>query len=311
MASVRISLILLSLLVLAAIALAVAGTPAASNDVRLPSTGVGPGNPDAIGTADATVLISRQLSAAEHLMLNDVILLSNDPSGAHPRRFRIAGIYEPTPDPMRITSARLEARLHLPDFIALTADPSDPAAAEAVTVINIGLADQHDATAFARDAAAKIPIPGLSIRAARGDAGSASVFLVLDRFHLAIAVITMIASTIFLLALMVLLVEERRETIGILRLIGLRKGRLLLQVFAEGLLIAAVGAAFGVVLAVVLQGGINRFFQWRYDTALIFVRITPRIAVRCVLVSMPLGILASLVSSWTLLRSNVMNLARR
>ena len=65
------------------------------------------------------------------------------------------------------------------------------------------------------------------------------------------------------------------------------------------------------VLAVVLQGGINRFFQWRYDTALIFVRITPRIAVRCVLVSMPLGILASLVSSWTLLRSNVMNLARR
>ena len=117
--------------------------------------------------------------------------------------------------------------------------------------------------------------------------------------------------TFLALALMVLLVEERRETIGILRLIGLRKGRLLLQVFAEGLLIAAVGAAFGVVLAVVLQGGINRFFQWRYDTALIFVRITPRIAVRCVLVSMPLGILASLVSSWTLLRSNVMNLARR
>jgi putative ABC transport system permease protein len=257
------------------------------------------------------VLISRQLSVAEHLTINDRILLSSEPSGAHPHQFRIVGIYEPTPDPMRITSPRLEARLHLPDFIALTADPSDPSSAESVTAINIALADPNDATAFARDAAAKIPVPGLTIHSARGDAASASVFVVLDRFHLAIAIVTVIASTIFLLALMVLLVEERRETIGILRLIGLRKGRLLLQVFAEGLLIAAVGAAFGVVLAAVLQGGINRFFQWRYDTALVFVRITPQIAGRCVLVSLPLGILASLVSSWTLLRSSVLNLARR
>jgi len=287
---------------LATIALAIAGTPERGSRVGVP-----------VPPADdpATVLISRQLSVAEHLTVDDRILLSSEPSGAHPQQFRIVGIYEPTPDPMRITSPRLEARLHLPDFLALTADPSDPSSAESVTAINIGLADPNDATAFARDAAAKIPIPGLIIHSARGDAASASVFVVLDRFHLAIAIVTVIASTIFLLALMVLLVEERRETIGILRLIGLRKGRLLLQVFAEGLLIAAVGAAFGVVLAVVLQSGINRFFQWRYDTALVFVRITPQIAGRCVLVSLPLGILASLVSSWTLLRSNVLNLARR
>jgi ABC-type lipoprotein release transport system permease subunit len=115
----------------------------------------------------------------------------------------------------------------------------------------------------------------------------------------------------FLLALMVMLVEERRETAGILRLIGLRKGRLLLQVFAEGLLIAAAGTAFGILLAATLQGVVNAFFQWRYDTALVFVRVSPRIALECALLAVPLGIGAAVVSSWTLLRAGVLNLARR
>jgi len=108
-----------------------------------------------------------------------------------------------------------------------------------------------------------------------------------------------------------MLVEERRQTVGILRLIGLRKGRLLLQVVAEGLLVATSGALFGILLAVTLQGAINVFFQWRYDTTLIFVRLTPRIALECVFLAVPLGVLASLVSSWTLLRSDVLDLARR
>lgn len=258
-----------------------------------------------------TVLISRQLSIAEGLAVNDVILLSSEQDGTGARRFRIAGIYEPTPDPMRLTARRLEARLHLPDLLGLISNPADPLSAESVTAINVALNDPGDAVAFTREVRATIPIPGLTAQSTRGGEGSAEVFVVLDRFHLAIAMVTVIASTVFLLALMVMLVEERRETVGILRLIGLRKGRLVVQVFAEGLLIAAAGAVFGILLAAGLQGLINAFFQWRYDTALIFVRVTPRIAVQCTLLSVPLGILASVVSSWTLLRTNVLNLARR
>jgi ABC-type lipoprotein release transport system permease subunit len=257
------------------------------------------------------VLVSRQLSVAQGLNVNDIILLSSGREGANGRRFRIDGIYEPTPDPMRITAQRLEARLHLPDLLALTGDPSDRSSAESIGAINIDLVDPADAGAFARDVSAQIPIPGLFVRSAQGDERSASIFVVLDRFHVAIAAVTVIASTVFLLALMVMLVEERRETVGILRLIGLRKGRLLLQVFAEGLLIAAAGAVFGILLAAALQGVINQFFQWRYDTTLIFVRMTPQIALRCALFAVPLGMLASLVSSWTLLRSNALTLARR
>jgi putative ABC transport system permease protein len=137
------------------------------------------------------------------------------------------------------------------------------------------------------------------------------VFVVLDRFHFAIAIVTVVASTVFLLALMLMLVDERRGTVGILRLIGLRKSRILLQVFAEGLLIAVAGAAFGILFAAAFEGAVNAFFQWRYDTALVFVRITPQIALRCVLLAVPLGVLASVISSWSLLRSNVLELARR
>lgn len=220
-------------------------------------------------------------------------------------------MYEPVADPMRLAAKRHEARLHLPDLMSLTAEPSDPLSTESVTAINVALTDPSDADAFARDVSARIPIPQLTARAAQGGEGTATLFVVLDRFHFAIAIVTVVASTVFLLALMLMLVDERRGTVGILRLIGLRKSRILLQVFAEGLLIAAAGAAFGILFAAALQGAVNAFFQWKYDTSLIFVRITPQIALRCVLLAVPLGVLASLISSWTLLRSNVLDLARR
>ena len=258
-----------------------------------------------------TILLTRQLATAEGLRVGDTVALASKPDGTGARRFRIAGLYEPVADPMRLAVKRHEARLHLPDLLSLTADPSDPLSTESVTAINVKLTDPRDAESFVSDVSAKIPIPGLTARAAQGGESSATVFVVLDRFHFAIAIVTMVASTVFLLALMLMLVEERRGTVGILRLIGLRKSRILLQVFAEGLLIAIAGAAFGILFAAALQGAVNAFFQWRYDTSLVFVRITPRIVFRCVLLAVPLGVLASVVSSWTLLRSNVLELARR
>jgi putative ABC transport system permease protein len=257
------------------------------------------------------ILITRQLAAAEGLKVGDIASLSAKSDGTAPRPFRVAGIYEPVADPMRLAAKRYESRLHLPDLLSLTADPSDPLSTESVTAINVALTTPADAEAFARDVAARIPIPQITARPAQGGEGSATVFVVLDRFHFAIAIVTMVASTVFLLALMLMLVEERRGTVGILRLIGLRKSRILLQVFAEGLLIALAGAVFGILFAAAMQGAVNAFFQWKYDTSLIFVRITPKIALRCVLLAVPLGVLASVVSSWTLLRSNVLELARR
>jgi hypothetical protein len=43
----------------------------------------------------------------------------------------------------------------------------------------------------------------------------------------------------------------------------------------------------------------------------VFVRITPRIALRSIAFSVPLGVLATLASSWTLLRREMFLLTRR
>jgi putative ABC transport system permease protein len=255
------------------------------------------------------ILVSRQLRESERLKIGDVVSLSADPTGSHPRQFRVTGEYEPVPDPMRLGLVRHEVRLHLPDLIEMTADPADPLAADTVDAVNVSLATPADAAAFARDVSSRAP--GLIVRSTRGNDDRAAPFIVLERFHLAIAMVTVIASSIFLLALMLMLVDERRETIGILRLIGFKRRRILLHVLAEGAVIAAAGAAFGVVLSVALQGGVNRFFQWRYDTALVFVRITPRIALRSVVFAVPLGVLAAIASSWTLLRREIISLTRR
>src|SRR5262249_30932934 len=92
----------------------------------------------------ADILVSRQLLARAHLGVGDLVTLATDPSGARSERFRIAGVYEPTPDPMRFSVERLELRMHLPDLIALTSDPDDPQAAESVTAINIALVDPSE-----------------------------------------------------------------------------------------------------------------------------------------------------------------------
>jgi predicted lysophospholipase L1 biosynthesis ABC-type transport system permease subunit len=257
----------------------------------------------------ATVLVSRQLLAARHLEVGDVVELSGDPSGANPRRFRIAGAYEPMPDPIRVASERLEVRLHLPDLLSLTSDPTDAQAGDSLSAINVKLHRPEDAEAFARDLAARVPTVG--VRSSRGGDTDGNPFVVLSRFHLAIASLTVITGAVFLLALMVLLADERRETVGTLRLIGLTRARVLAQVLLEGAVIAGAGAVFGVALAALTENAFNAFFQWRYDTSLVFVRITPSIAWQSIAVAMPLGMAASVLASWALVRSNTLKLVRR
>jgi putative ABC transport system permease protein len=256
-----------------------------------------------------SILISRQLSESEHVSVGDVVRLSASVDGASARRFRVAGVYEPTPDPARLGAVIREVQLHLPDLLTLTREPGMPAGSEFVQTINVALADPADAAAFSRDVQARMP--GVSAQPASGAAESAGPFLVLRRFHLAIAIVTIIASTVFLLALTIMLVDERRAAVGVLRLIGLPIRRILVQLFIEGLLIATIGSLFGIVLSLVSEGLINRFFQWRYDTALVFVRVTPEVAAICVGIAVPLGVSATVVASWALLRRNGLRLARR
>jgi len=261
------------------------------------------------GTGTPSILISRQLAETEQLSVGSTIRLSRGSDGREPRTFRVAGIYEPTPDPARLGATIREVQMHLPDLLDLTREPGAPAGSEYVETINVALKDKDDTDRFARDVSARMP--GIFASSATGAAENTGPFVVLQRFHLAIAIVTIVASTVFLLALTIMLVDERRPTVGVLRLIGLPSGRILMQLFLEGVLIASVGAVFGLVLSLLSEGLINRFFQYHYDTTLIFVRVSPVVAAICVAIAVPLGVTATVVASWALLRRNGLRLARR
>ena len=253
------------------------------------------------------ILVSRQLADELGLSRGAVVQVADDVTG-RTASFRVSGLYEVIPDPMRFTARRLEVRMHLPDLVDLTSDPSDPQAGEEVGAINVRLRDPEGVATFSRDLAARLP--GVLVVPASGGR-AADPFVVLERFHVAISVVTILGSTAFLLALMVMRAEERREIAGVLRLLGFRRNRILLQVLLEGLFVAAAGAVFGVLFALALEDVVNAFFQWRYDTSLVFVRVTREIAARCVAIAAPLGMLAGLVASWSLLRRDVVELVRR
>jgi putative ABC transport system permease protein len=256
-----------------------------------------------------SILISRQLAQQEHLTTGDVVTMAKDAGGTHSQQFRVEGIYEPTPDPMRFNARRIEARMHLPDMLTIARDPAEPASTESLSSINVRLKNPDDAARFSAALAARTP--GIVVRPTMRARDGSDPFAVLERFHLAVAIVTVLGSTAFLLALMVMRAEERRETMGIIRLIGISQRSILLEVLAEGVLIALAGAVFGILLAVATQGIINQFFQWRYDTTLVFVRVTTSIALKAITVSVPLGILAGLAGSWALLRRDVLALVGR
>lgn len=248
-----------------------------------------------------------------NVRVGDLVTLATELDGTRTGQFRVIGSYEPTPDPMRFSAKRFEARLHLPDLIALSADdPADPLSAESVNALNVVLANPQDAGAVMSTLTPRTRglIVRPTARPAVSNAGG-DPFAVLDRFHWAIAIVTVIGSTAFLLALMMMRAEERRDIIGILRLMGIPARSILVEVLLEGLLIAIAGAVFGILVARAGQGVVNRFFQWRYDTTLVFVRVTFPIAWQAVAFAVPLGVVAGLAASWTLLRRDVVSLVRR
>jgi putative ABC transport system permease protein len=202
------------------------------------------------GGEPPAILVSRQLGEARGLAVGDIVQLAADPGGGGSRPFRVVGIYEPLPDPLILSESRHELRLHLPDLLELRHPERDPLRMETVDRINVDLYDD-DAEGFGRELVRRAPglVVHPTVRRGAGDP-----FVVLERFHLAIAIVTVVGSAAFLLALMVMRSDERREVAGILRLIGLGRGRILLAGFIEGTLVALAGAAAGVAIAALLEG---------------------------------------------------------
>src|SRR4029078_2038960 len=107
--------------------------------------------------------------------------------GTASREFRIAGIYEPTPDPQRLGQVPRELRMHLPDLLQVTHPHGTLTGAEACKGINVRLKNPADARAFSK--AVQAAMPGV-LAVPATESMPPGPFRVLERFHLAIAIVT-------------------------------------------------------------------------------------------------------------------------
>ncbi len=128
-------------------------------------------------------------------------------------------------------------------------------------------------------------------------------FQVVSRFHRAIGVITIVASSVFLLCIIVLKVEERRRDIAALRLMGISRWSVVQSIIIEAALVAVLGSVLGVALGWAASLFVNWHYQALYRTPLAFSMVTPPIVALAVSLSLLLGIGAGILASLRLVRT--------
>jgi putative ABC transport system permease protein len=133
--------------------------------------------------------------------------------------------------------------------------------------------------------------------------GTSKTFAVVSRFHEAIGVITVFASAIFLLCIMLLKVEERRRAVAALRLMGISARTIVASVVLEAAAIAVLGSVLGVGIGAGVSWLVNRHYQAVYRTPLSFSVLTGDIVLLAVSLSLVLGIVAGWLAARRLVRT--------
>ncbi len=247
------------------------------------------------GAQMAEVAVERRLAEELGLSVGDTVRLGPAPDSLASLG-TVAAIYEPRPDPAEIAKRERHIRLHLPELAALLGEP------DRVDRFGIGLRPGVDPDS----AAAALNRSAFGYRVHRSSAiasESSQTFLVVSRFHRAIAVISIVASAVFLLCIMMLKVEERRLDAALMRFIGVRRRTIFAALLLEAALVAVLGSIAGAGLAYLAGAATNAYYRRFFDTALTFSLITPEIVLFSLTLSLALGMLAGMAAAWRLVRT--------
>ncbi|MEO8200084.1 MAG: FtsX-like permease family protein [Gemmatimonadota bacterium] len=245
--------------------------------------------------APVQVAVERRLAQRMDLEVGDTIALGTAPDSISTTAI-IAAIYEPSPDPASITRQDFHLRMHVPDLAGLLGAP-DRVDRFGVKLVP-GVSPDSAATVLNRLAFGFRAHPSQAIAT-----GSSQTFKVVSRFHRAIAVISIVASAVFLLCIMLLKVEERRKDAAVMLLVGVRRRIIFGAVVLEAMAVALIGSGLGVGLAAIAGSVTNFYYRRLFDTALIFSLITPGIVAFSVGLSLFLGVAAGAVAAIRLVRT--------
>lgn len=255
------------------------------------------------GPAFRTIAIDERLAADLGLGVGATVVVATTPGGAGDT-VRVGAIARRPADPSEIARGEYRIRMHLDHLQSLG-----------------GTGDRVDRFAVAvRDSASLAPALATINAAAFGfrahasaevAAGTSQTFRVVSRFHRAIGVITIVASAIFLLCIMLLKIDERRRDVAALRLMGISRATVVRSVVIEATFVAILGSAAGVGLGALASAIVNRHYQAVYRTPLVFSFVTTEIVTLAVLLSVVLGIGAGSLAALRLVRARPLELFGR
>ena len=242
-----------------------------------------------------SIAVDSRLAADARLHVGDRVVVAAGP-GERGDTAVIAAIVQRRADPAEIARGEYRVRMHLGQLQSLLGygDRVDRFAVATRT---------PDATA---DAAARINASAYGFRAHRSAdvaVETSKTFAVVSRVHRAIGAITIVASAIFLLCIMLLKVDERRRDVAALKLIGCSRRTIVGSVVLEAAAVAVLGSLFGVVVGGTASWLVNQHYQAVYRTPLRFSIVTGDIVFLAVTLSLVLGIVAGWLAARRLVRT--------
>lgn len=248
-----------------------------------------------------TIAIDARLAADARLKIGDTVTISAQPNLSSADKVVIGAITERATDPSEIARGDYKVRLHL-DQLQSLANYGDRVDRFAVLARNGGQTVKAiNASAF-----------GFRAHNSKDIAVETSrTFQVVNRFHKAIGVITIAASAIFLLCIMLLKVDERRRDVAVMRMMGISRKSIVKSIVVEASAIALLGSVLGVAIGLISARLVNLHYQAVYRTPLLFALVTKEIIILSVVLSLVLGIGAGLMASIKLVRTEPLKLFGR
>lgn len=247
-----------------------------------------------------TIALDARLATQAGLAVGDTVVLSPTPTAAGDTVI-IAALTGRTADPSEVARAEYRVRMHLDQLQGLIGygdrvDRFGVASNGSDTLIRT---INESAYGFRAHSSADVAVE------------TSRTFAVVSRFHRAIGVITIAASAIFLLCIMLLRIEERRRDVAALRLIGISTRTIVTAVVIEAAAISVLGAAAGTVLGWASTIFVNSHYQQVYETPLLFAIPTAQLILFAVILSLVLGIGAGAIAAYRLTRARPLSLLGR
>ncbi len=256
-------------------------------------------------TSQRTIAIDEAFAAEAHLKVGDRVAIAARPGASAAADMVVIGaIVRRGADPSQVARGDFVARLHL-DQLQRISGYGDRVDRFAIATRRSGDIDRtllrinHVAFGFRAYRSSDIAVE------------TSRTFQVVSRFHRAIGVITIVASSIFLLCIMVLKVEERRRDIAALRLMGISRSSVVRSIIIEAAVVAVLGSMLGVVLGWATSLFVNWHYQALYRTPLYFSIVTPPVIGLAVSLSLILGVGAGVLASMRLVRTPPLELFGR